>query len=137
MKFSVAPVLLFPLIVGCSTFRPIPPAGLMWAYFGESQSIPSLRIVVYAPDKPACEVSRVKDMKQLPVSAAWAEMTVPAGECRQVVIGTGADYWVFAYPNFGAMGADHDWCLKIREAAARSSRVWLGECQPVGLKSLP
>jgi hypothetical protein len=107
----------------------------MWAYFGESQNVPTLRVVVYTPDRPSCEVNRAKDMK-MPPAAAWAGIKVPA-ECHQVAIGSGTDYWVYTYPKFGAMGAtDRDWCLKMREVGAQTYRGWLGECQPVGLRLL-
>jgi hypothetical protein len=96
-------VVAFCLCTGCSTFRPAPLTGLMWAYLGESQTVRSLSVVVYTLDRPTCEVSRARDVKQ-PPSAAWAGITIP-DECHQVAVGAGTDYWVFAYPGTGAVGA--------------------------------
>ncbi len=52
-------------LTGCSTFRPEPPVGLMWAYLGDSQSVPTLRVLVYTLDRPLCEASRAKDTNPL------------------------------------------------------------------------
>ena len=84
------------LVTGCSTVRPEPLTGVMWAYIGESESVPSLRTLVYALDRPTCEVNRAKDMN-LPPNAAWARLKIP-GACRQIVVFDGADYWVFQGP---------------------------------------
>jgi len=136
-RVSLFAVLL--VLAGCSTFRPEPATGLMWGYFGESRTVPSLRLVTYAVDRPTCEVARAQDMKP-PPTAAWAELEVPA-ECRQFIVGSGADYWVYAVSGQGAVGAngasDREWCVKMREATAGSYRGLLGECQPVAVKAVP
>jgi hypothetical protein len=73
----------------------------------------------------------------LPPAAEWAGLKVPA-ECRQLVVGVGADYWVYAVSGQGAVGAnDREWCVKMREATAGSYRGWLGDCQPVAVKAVP
>jgi len=132
-------VVVLVLVTACSTFRPEPPTGLMWAYLGESRTVPSLNLVAYALDRPTCEVSRAKDTKP-PANAAWAELKVP-GECHQVAVGVGTDYWVFASTFSGSMVAlgasGRDWCMKIREGLAQTYPGWLGECRPVAVKPLP
>jgi hypothetical protein len=65
------------LVTGCSTFRPAPPTGLMWAYLSESQTVRSLTVVIYTLDRPTCEGNRAKDVKQ-PPGAAWAGLKIPA-----------------------------------------------------------
>ena len=123
------------LIAGCSTLQPVPPSGLMWAYFGESQTIPSLQVVVYLPDRPTCEENRVKDLK-VPAAAEYARLKY-SGECRRIAVGSGSDYWVFAILN-GAVGAkDQDWCLKMREGLTQKYPARLGQCQPMGIRDLP
>jgi hypothetical protein len=102
---------------------------------GESQTVRSLNVVIYTPDRPTCEVSRAKDMKQ-PPSAEWAGLKI-SDECHQIAVGEGTDYWVFAYSGTGAVGAsDRDRCKKIREVLVTQTRAWLGECQPVAVKRL-
>ena len=126
------------ILTGCSTFQPAQaPTGLMWGYLGESQAVPTLRMVMYASDRPTCEVTRAKDMKPQP-TAEWAALKVPA-ECRQIVIGPGTDYWVYVFPvEKGAIGAtDREWCVKMRDAVAKSYRGWIGDCQPVAVKVMP
>ena len=136
-RASLVAVLL--ILAGCSTFRPQPATGLMWGYFGESQPIPSLRGVVYTLDRPTCEVGRAKDVYPSP-AAEWAGMRFP-DECRQLIVGAGTDYWVFAVSGQGAVGAngasDREWCVKMREATAGSYRGLLGECQPVAVTTVP
>src|SRR5215831_3228227 len=135
MRLTSAPLIL--LITSCSTFRPMPPTGLMWAYYAESETIPSLQILVYLFDRPSCEINRAKDIMKMPPSAAYAAVTLSA-ECRQVAVGSGTDYWLFAVPDTGAMGAkDRDWCLKLREGLAQTYPVRLGQCQPMGVRALP
>jgi hypothetical protein len=108
----------------------------MWAYFGESQTIPSLRIIVYLIDRPTCEVNRAKDLT-MPTAAEYARVTI-SEECRQIAVGSGSDYWVFAIPNLGAAGAkDQDWCLKMREGLKQTYPARLGQCQPIGVRDLP
>jgi hypothetical protein len=134
--WSALLVVTLALVTGCSTFRPAPPTGLMWGYSGESQTVPSLRLLVYTLDRPSCEITRARDMKP-PPNAAWAELQVP-NECHQVAVGVGTDYWVFSFPGQGAMGAsDRDWCTKLRGATAQAYQGWLGECQPVAVKPVP
>ena len=73
-----------------STFRPEPPTGLMWGYFAESQTIRTLRMVMYATDRPTCEVSRVKDMKMTPEAAgpsSRCRMSTSCGRCRNRLLG--------------------------------------------------
>jgi hypothetical protein len=92
-------------------------------------------MIVYTPDRPTCEVSRAKDMKPVP-TAAWADLKV-SSECRRATAAPGTDYWVFAYPGGGSVGAsEQDWCVKLREAAALT-RPALGTCQPMNVKFLP
>jgi len=124
------------MVIPAATIRPQPPTGLMWAFFAESGSIPTLRMLAYASDRPSCEVTRARDMK-MPPSAEWAKVTISA-ECSRVAIGAGSDYWVFAFSGGGAFGAvDRDWCLKLLESFRGQGQVgWFGECQPIGLGRL-
>ena len=130
-RVSLFAVLL--VLAGCSTFRPEP------ATHRRANAREARRLVTYAVDRPTCEVARAQDMKP-PPTAAWAELEVPA-ECRQFIVGSGADYWVYAVSGQGAVGAngasDREWCVKMREATAGSYRGLLGECQPVAVKAVP
>jgi hypothetical protein len=126
------------LLAGCLTRRPAPPTGLMWGYFGESETIPNLRAVAYAVDRPSCEVNRARDKQSLP---SWVGIQIPA-ECRQVVVGAGSDYWVAVITgrsNQIAVGtSDREWCVKMRESVRSSLSGWqIGECQPVAVKLMP
>ena|SRR5438128_1352167 len=112
-----------------------PGTGPMWAYSGDSQSIPSLHVIAYAANRPTCEVSRAKDMKPSP-NAAWADLKVST-ECRRATVSPGTAFWVFGYHGSGGIGAsERDWCEKLRENLALK-RPALGTCQPMNVEFLP
>ncbi len=126
------------LLFGCSTLRPAPPMGIMWGYFGESATIPNLRAVAYAVDRPSCEVNRARDKQTLPL---WIGIQVPA-ECRQVVVGAGSDYWVYVIAGRSnqttAGTSDREWCVRILGGVRASLSGWqAGECQAVAVKPMP
>jgi hypothetical protein len=122
---------------GCQTAASM---GSMWGYVSQSQSVASLRVLVYVPDRPTCEVSRAKDMKQA-ASAAWAKLTVPT-ECRPVVITPAqgkVDYWVFPVRGDVTVGAtERDWCMTLRDVLVRYySVLFVTRCEPVGADFTP
>jgi len=81
-------------------------------------------------------VNRAKDL-ETPIGAEYARLTL-SGECRQIAVGSGSDYFVFAIPNLGAVGAkDQDWCLKMREGLTQKHPARLGQCQPIDVRDLP
>ena len=120
------------IFAGCQTAASM---GSMWGYVSQSESVASLRVLVYMPDRPTCEVSRAKDMKQA-ASAAWAKLTVPT-ECRPVVITPAqskVDYWVFPVSGEVTVGAtERDWCMTLRDVLVQHySVLFVTRCEPVG-----
>jgi tetratricopeptide (TPR) repeat protein len=108
----------------------------MWTFVVEPQPMSGARLVMYAPERHTCEVVRAGLEKR------WAAKSPPVSlpaECRLVVVGAGADYWVYAshgQAGFGALGwSDREKCMALRATSAEQYHGgWgFGECRPVAL----
>lgn len=120
------------VVAGCATIRPT--TGPQWAYFAHSESVPSLKMVVYTADWPACEVNRAKEQTPHP-PAAWARLRVNSTACVPVLVGSGSDYWVLVVRG-GTIGfTAFDWCKKAEEGFAKMHRAhyYWSTCTAVGL----
>ncbi len=139
MRGVAVPVMAISLaLLGCSTMRPAtpPPTGLMWAYRAEAEALPSLHMIFYATDRATCELNRAKDVHQPPKDIAWVGLKITS-ECRQIAVGSGGDFWVFAASPQEATGApDRDWCLKMRDGLEKTRGRVFGNCQPVAIKNV-
>jgi hypothetical protein len=130
------------LLAGCATVRPA--TGPQWGYFSDSESVPSLKMVVYMADRPTCEVSRAKDMRGPVPGGEWAKLKIKNRECVRVMVdGSGSDYWTMAIVGLGYRAGlgfrERDWCRKAEEGFATTSRgqfSW-STCEPVGVKVAP
>lgn len=128
------PVVLWTLLTtaGCLTLErpPAPPAGVMWAFFTDTDVVLGPRALVYTRSQVACETERRRRVENAP--------------CVQVVVGLGADYYAMGLPSEfnaslpdGAIGAtDRDRCERRQTDLVRTYR-FLGECQPIGVKRTP
>lgn len=138
MKAGVLTCLLL-FLPGCATIRPA--TGLQWGYFGESDSVPSLKMVLYAADRPICEIQRAKQLNEVAPGAAWAKMRVESRECVQLMIdASGSDYWVLGMEGSAFRGAlgftERDWCMTMKRGFDQMRPAqwsWGIACEPVGV----
>ena len=138
------------LVAACATASvPHPPIGLMWGYIGTTAQPPSREIVVYAPDRPSCEFSRVMAQTRtgLPVpsqiAAQCQELAVlpyrEGGEPLYWVFGTERDQSGLERNQFGAGGNDPGLCASLRQTALQRLPLGdtLSECEPVIVRRAP
>jgi len=127
------------------------PVGAMWGYLTEADRIevaPKVRGITYAANHQNCEFARAKELGP----ALPPAQRTTAGECRQLSIEGGADYWIFmlaplytfrGWDDFLAVGVnDRELCPKIRDAVIQRARLetqlgLFGECQAIGVRPVP
>ncbi len=111
--------------------------GEMWAFTTGPATHPTLRMLIYTPDRVVCNARRSQ------MVAKWASNGISdlGQDCRQVVIGAGADYYVFrqyfsaeiVIPGAGG-ASSREWCDVVRRDTAASPGTWaVSRCEPIGV----
>lgn len=116
MTRLMALVLSTALLAGCATAYP-PPPGTVWSYTGTSGSMLNLRTIHYSAGQELCEANLAKDRYELPKNNAWAQMTL--ADCKETVLGPGADYWIFSVTmgqvsGLGVGASTREYCEMMR-----------------------